>query len=962
MLINVTDVVDGALVNAIALAGRRISKAAVGLHGRRRADDVSIARWFETYRLTDDIPDLPDLAPALAERVVEVLSGDEAQAALQELLAVRLTDAAETDAAKARQVLSLTIAAAGPDAAAFADSLAEYCDDQIGTLVARLEADDPPLLAQIRSEAFSTRMINILNAIERHTAALTARPARRTEADFLTRYRRHVIEQHGKLEPPDFDRRRRIPILEIYVPTTISEEASSGQSPAARPQDVNEALLTVYDLAKLLDRSVLLGDPGGGKTTAANVLMHHFTETEAGPTPFLVTLREYAAKDPPEQSILNHIEYLLETFYQCPPPPGLVDLLLLTGRGIVIFDGLDELLDTSRRRDVTSRVERFCTEYPQCPVLVTSRLVGYEQARLDDRQFLCYKLGGFNQRHISDYAKKWFAQDTDARQGDAEAFLAESASVPDLRVNPLMLALLCILYRGEGSLPRNRAEVYESCATLLYRKWDGRRRIHQDLRAGHLIEPLLRNLAWWLFNRDDAQSAATERDLLTATMQFLYGRGFESEDEAREASREFIEFSRGRMWVFNDAGTVASGERLYAFTHRTFLEYFSAAWLAYDCDTPEQLAESLASHIAAEEWWMVAELAVQLKANTSTNGAQRFYAKLLDDTNLRASGGHLSVLRFLVLCLRSVDPAPKYVRELTKQLLNHTFMSRMSPWFIAVRELLSGCGSYRGVVLDEFATVATSVIQSNNLNDLTSCLWLLLTLADYFGASDFLTEDDDPYSWTEFLENLLEGNGDVIVAVAAGDAYVRQAALRIGLLTTERALEMPGGLTVLFQDSTNIVADLEWVAYLPQDLMMLLGYEQWDNPFGNRTLIGDLEAVGEYLLRNPKLPWIVGDIQRWNNAHESLYSAQLEIGVRRAVSPIAYLGAVAIAFILCERAVPPFEYIPPDALTDLSSKSWNNLEELPCPWRVAGQVKDRTEPGRRGGAGGVLEVTGRGAR
>ena len=28
-------------------------------------------------------------------------------------------------------------------------------------------------------------------------------------------------------------------------------------------------------------------------------------------------------------------------------------------------------------------------------------------------------------------------------------------------------------------------------------------------------------------------------------------------------------------------------------------------------------------------------------------------------------------------------------------------------------------------------------------------------------------------------------------------------------------------------------------------------------------------------------------------------------------------------------------------------------------WRAAGQVKDRAEPGRRGGAGGVLEVTGR---
>jgi predicted NACHT family NTPase len=30
----------------------------------------------------------------------------------------------------------------------------------------------------------------------------------------------------------------------------------------------------------------------------------------------------------------------------------------------VIFDGLDELLDTSRRADVATRVEQFCIEYP----------------------------------------------------------------------------------------------------------------------------------------------------------------------------------------------------------------------------------------------------------------------------------------------------------------------------------------------------------------------------------------------------------------------------------------------------------------------------------------------------------------------------------------------------------------------------------------------------------------------
>jgi len=335
-------------------------------------------------------------------------AGRRISAALQELLAARLTDASEADAARAREVIALALTVGAPEARPAAYLVAGYYDDQICALVARLGVYEPAVLAQIRAEAFATRMIAILGAIERHTAALRARPVHRTEASFLDSYRRHVIDQHGKLEPPDFERRRRVPIRDIYVPTVITEDFYPEREVVPHPVS-RFSPDPLYDLAVRLDRSVLLGDPGGGKSAAANVLMNHFARDPDDQVPFFVTLRDYAAQDPPERSVVGHIEYTLETFYQCPAPPGLVDLLLLTGRAVVIFDGLDELLDTSRRVDVTARVEHF-----------------------------------------------------------------------------------------------------------------------------------------------------------------LHGRGFESADDARAAALEFVEFCRGRIWVFSDAGTTASGERLYAFTHRTF--------------------------------------------------------------------------------------------------------------------------------------------------------------------------------------------------------------------------------------------------------------------------------------------------------------------------------------------------------------------------------------------------------
>lgn len=914
MLINIGDVVDGALVSAIAVAGRRISVAVDGLRGRRRLNDLTAARWFETYRMASEAPGLPELPAALTERLAEVLRGEEAQAALHELLATRLTDAPEADATAARQVLVLTLTTADARAAQFAEALAGYYDDQVCALVARLKADDPPLLAQIRSEAFSTRMINILNAIERHTAALSARPDQLAESRFLASYRRHVIDRHGKLEPPDFDRRRRVPTADIYVPTGISEELPPER--AAISRSGGPTSMDVYELAGRLDRSVLLGDPGGGKTTAANVLMHRLALDAADRVPFLVTLREYAAADPPERSVARHIEHVLETFYQCSSPAGLVDLLLLTGRAVVIFDGLDELLDTARRADVTDRVEQFCVEYPLAPALVTSRLVGYDQARLDDRQFTCYRLGGFADDQVAEYARKWFAQDAEARADEADAFLAESEGIRDLRSNPLLLSLMCILYRGEGSLPRDRADVYGQCANLLFRRWDARRRIHQELRAGHLLEPALRHLAWWLFEPNETRTAVTERELITETAVFLRGRGFESQDDAGDAAREFVEFCRGRMWVFSDAGTTATGERLYAFTHRTFLEYFAASQLAYDSDTPEQLARMIAPHAARSQWEIVGELAVQIKDNTSTAGARRVYEELLGERRRRSAAGRSGILQFLARTLRSVDLSPQVIRALTREVLGFFFTGDLTSSVrgLPLAWLLSSCYSGRDVVDQEISAFVAAMVASDapvtRLNGLRLAVSLDVPLWGSWGGigPDLPWNDRMRSFWrARNAENATVYAPDIISA-ATDDPGMRLAALAHDLITVGDALELSGGLLSLLQPQDMEIFDLVYGPYLSGKLFDPARDQD------HSDAIRAFAAVGNYLISHPRLPWIAGKAYPWSSDD---WARGNDVEARPPhLDTTSYLGTATVLLLVAESGTAD----PPRRMDDLSRR------------------------------------------
>ena len=229
---------------------------------------------------------------------------------------------------------------------------------------------------------------------------------------------------------------------------------------------------------------------------------------------------------------------------------------------------------------------------------------------------------------------------------------------------------MCILYRGEGSLPRDRAGVYEQCADLLFRRWDARRRIHQELRAGHLVEPVLRSVAWSL-SPGMRPSRPCESVTLSTTPPGFCRAGASNPRTTPDPQpgRSSSSAGAGCGCLRTRAPTRAAARvpRLYAFTHRTFLEYFAASQLAFSKDSPERSPpRSCRTSCAASPG-----LSPNWRCRSRTGPATAAHPHLRRPAGRapRPLAGHAAVPCSMPAIGRS---SPQFVRELTRQLFTAT--------------------------------------------------------------------------------------------------------------------------------------------------------------------------------------------------------------------------------------------------------------------------------------------------
>lgn len=696
--------------------------------------------------------------------------------------------------------------------------------------------------------------------------------------EFEQKYREQVEELHGQLTPPYIDVAKKLPINELYVCSNFSQEISSRDF-REKPKAQSEFYQSIY-------RTVLLGNPGGGKSTCAQKfcydLVTQYLERLLGGrqvTPILVILRDYGAKKKEIHcSLLEFIELNAKTKYQLKPPDDAFEYLLLNGRIALIFDGLDELTETSYRQEIRNDVELFCNLYSSVPILVTSREIGYKEAPLDESKFEVYRLAPFEDLQVEEYVTKWFAIDRELTKEQQKekvaAFLTESKNLTDLRSNPLMLGLMCNIYKGEGYIPRNRPDVYAKCAEMLFERWDRGRNIKLPDLVKNIeskIKPLMMYLANWIYEEQSLQSGVTEKKLVEKAADYLCEKRFEDRDDAECAARAFIHFCRGRAWVFTNVGTNKNDEELYQFTHRTFLEYFTAARLVSINRTPKELFDFLLPKIAKQEWDVVSQLAFQIQNRSIEDAGDELLSYLLKEIEIgqKDNNEKWNLISFAVRCLEFIVFSPKITTNIVTLTIEEGIKFGLSQFEDNDREK-NYCLDNEEIVAEsiqnigqsdwENKTKIISVIQELIIKHIDSSNYkkAALALEVSFLTDELIDKNNRVIMSSDFVNHIKVNYKNQLETILQKDIFTCNAFKNLFKIHLSDIIKWHNLENTLKFSSCRIATHFSYSSILLRSINILIDPETYYDELLDKLDIEDISYIGKTIL-NYQLPIVINN-------------------------------------------------------------------------------------------------------
>ncbi len=366
--------------------------------------------------------------------------------------------------------------------------------------------------------------------------------------------------------------------------------------------------IALPEAVRASSRIILLGAPGSGKTTLTRFLASLFANAslenqstvsdkegaEYGETriPIRIRIADYSSAFR-QKSNLSLEEFFPLAFKESHIPSGELAALFQdafnNGNALVLLDGLDEIAEAGIRREIADRIDRFVRNMGgNNRLLVTSRIVGYQEAQLDS-SFETYRLQDMDREQIERFLHRWCVaverfQTPDGdeelwrRKGVAEAepiltAVDTNPGVQRVATNPLLLTVLALIHRNGARIPERRIDLYKTAAETLLRDWRLYNAGSEAREVSEIeVEEMLGPLAYKMHESEETGRLSEKelRDHLCELHSDAKGLPAKNPDIRREVD-DFLRRVKEHTGLL-----VEHSPGVYGFMHLTFEEYFAS--------------------------------------------------------------------------------------------------------------------------------------------------------------------------------------------------------------------------------------------------------------------------------------------------------------------------------------------------------------------------------------------------
>lgn len=405
-----------------------------------------------------------------------------------------------------------------------------------------------------------------------------------------------------------------LPIAEAFVPLRTTLARSMEQRETGRFKEGHAEFEKDVELGDVFRESnqfgqrgvILLGEPGSGKTTGARQLAWRLSSGQCLPqdlglptgiVPVLLRFRNLSSKILAMKSG-GFKEFLLAETHRENAPDGLQspgnELWNLKSGLLWILDGMDEVIDSKAREQVSGWLKLAIEQRSQDRFLVTCRFQGYFRSGVPlGPKFVEFHVRPLTDEQVQQFVREWFAaayakllgpgdRAASRAQVDNDELLRilaqdeyQTGHIRELCTNPLLLTILCIVFHEERKLPTGRAELYSHCVRSnsrdpkswlraidpIYRPGDGT--VAGTRRSSEFIYRVWKPLMTLFKQAEPAAIALHARFVGEFANEVLSGgRGTETEQVARQFCDSFLDIPAGEFQMGSPPEKQGMGEEL----------------------------------------------------------------------------------------------------------------------------------------------------------------------------------------------------------------------------------------------------------------------------------------------------------------------------------------------------------------------------------------------------------------